>query len=173
MVKTYNESELLEFCDSREKFKDVKADFSNNMPLRDKVRRLIEYCDRHSFSQDLWDEVKKARPESWEEYEMPNEKPTSDAEHAQGVISGMMSSARQGYSQAESVKTHHDTTHPLLKDEKVLKKWFSENLDPDEQIFFLTAVLFSGVEKHEFLSLYEGINQELQPDAVDNSEGDE
>ena len=175
IIKTYDETDLLLLCDSHDNFKDAKAEFSQEMSIKEKARRLIDYCEKHGFFDDLWNKVKEERPIPWKEYKMPLEKPTSSV----GRMRENLKEAGNVYKELKSIEkmdtqvepmdgTTSNKTHPLAQDVVELKKWFAESLDTDEQVLFLTAALFSGIEKHEFLSLYDGINQGLQPE---NSKG--
>lgn len=70
ILQTFDETELLMLCDSDVDLKKAKADFGNFMPVREKVRRLISFCERHGFSKLLAYKVKQARSGPWETYQM-------------------------------------------------------------------------------------------------------
>lgn len=170
ILETYSETELLVLCESDDKLKEVKAEFSDSLSLGEKTRRLIDFCGRRGLSEALRHKIKDERKEQWENYKMPEKDPDSNIGRMQenkreveGIFKELKAIETMDIQEKES-EASSDTTHPLTQDEFELKKWFSENLDTDEQVFFLTSALFSGLEKHEFMKLYDGINDGLQAD---------
>ena len=175
IVETFSETELLVLCESDEQLDKVKAEFSDTMGLGEKVRRLIGFCKRHRLSGILWVKVKEERKEQWVAYQMPDKEPDSpvgqmreNTKEVEGIfreIKAIENMDSQSISPAGPV----DKTHPLAQGDTEVKKWFAEELSTDEQILLLTATLFSGLEKHEFAQIYDGINQGLQA-PVESSE---
>ncbi|MGC1377744.1 MAG: hypothetical protein WA821_16045 [Anaerolineales bacterium] len=171
IVETFSETELLILCDSDDALQKVKAEFSESMPLGEKVRRLIGFCKRRRLTGILWVKVKEERKEQWAAYQMPDKEPDSpvgqmreNLREVEGIFREIKSIENMD-SQAVSPEGPVDKTHPLAQGDAEVKKWFAEELNTDEQVFLLTAALFSGLEKHEFMQIYDGINLGLQAPA--------
>jgi hypothetical protein len=172
IVETFSESELLILCESDEQLQKVKAEFSDSMGLGEKVRRLIGFCKRHRLSSILWVKVKEERKEQWVVYQMPDKEPDSpvgqmreNSKEVEGIFREIKAIENMD-TQAVSPNMSLDKTHPLTQGDAEVKKWFAEELNTDEQVFLLAATLFSGLEKHEFMQIYDGINQGLQTPTV-------
>ena len=177
IIKTFDEDELLRLCDSNDELKKVHAKFSQSMSLGVKVSTLIKFCERRGLSEVLREKVKEERETLWENHQVQADAPTSNVGRMRETkkevndVFKEIKTFETMDAQIEDSEDSRDTTHPLSRGESELKKWFAETLNTDEQVFFLTSALFSGLEKHEFLKLYDGINEGLQ--AEEEQEKDE
>ena len=168
IIKTFDEDELLRLCDSNDEIKKVHAKFSKSMSLGVKIGTLIKFCERRGLSEVLREKVKEEREVLWESHQVQEDEPTSNAgrmREAKKEVTDIFKEIKTIETmdaQIEDSEDARNTTHPLSLGESELTKWFAETLNTNEQVFFLTSALFSGLEKHEFLQLYDGINEGLQ-----------
>jgi hypothetical protein len=171
ILEAYDDQELTVFC--HDYFREVIERFGAGMSKSDKAFQLVTYCDRRGQLEALVDRIKAERPEKYSKYQAQLE----SGEEAPSMLEEIRAEASEyaevfeSASRAEShrkrfpTKTDltQETDHPLTGSPQEIKRWFLEELGPDEQTFVVTAALFSGLERQELMDLYSGVLNVLRP----------
>jgi len=178
IAEGFSDGELTTFC--HDYFGEVIEYFGSGMSKNDKVLQLVTYCDRREELESLLEKVQAERPKKYEKYEAQLE----GGEDAPSILEEIRAEASE-YAEVfgpvgraelhrERVSTERDvaqeTGHPLAGDPQEIKTWFLKELDPEEQVFVVTAALFSGLERQELIDLYSGVLSVLRPGEVQTDE---
>jgi hypothetical protein len=182
ILEAYGDQELTVFC--YDYFREVIERFGSGMSKSEKAFQLVAYCERREQLGILLDKVKAERPEKYEKYrarleggeEAPSVLEEIQAETSEyaDVLEPMGQESRRKRV-ATATQSTPGSDHPLAGGPQGVKRWFLEDLSSDEQIFVVTAALFSGLERRELMSLYQDVLNTLQPikpEANEESEHD-
>jgi len=171
ILEAFDEEELTLFC--HEYFGEVIERFGSGMGKSAKVLQLVTYCDRREELDTLLEKIRAERPKKYEKYLAQLE----SGEGAPSVVEEIRAGANEYAEMFESMSTAEShrrrvraeadsaqgTTHPLAGSQQEVKRWFLMELEPDEQIFVITAALFSGLERQELMGIYKDVVSTLQP----------
>ena len=121
----------------------------------------------------LLEKVKAKRPTQYEKYETQSkssegsssvlqdiQEEASEYEEVFGQMNAEGPSRRREYAAADSAQ---DIAHPLAGDPQEIRQWFLNKLNHDEQVFVVTAALFSGLERQELMAVYQDVLSILKP----------
>ena len=170
ILAAFSEEELVIFC--RDHFSVVNDQFSQGMSLMTKADTLITYCDRRGIVHSLVEKLKAERPGKHQENpkllevdEAPDS-PLDQLRAGESEIAEVLkpnepvTSERSSEPKIEDVQS---SSHPLAQDLSSVKEWFLNQLQPDEQVFMVTAALFRGLEREELMGIYKDIKDILKP----------
>lgn len=171
IIEAFDDDDLTIFC--HDHFSEVAERFSAGMRKDVKALQLVTYCYRHEQVGLLIDKIKAENSEKYEKYKTlleSGEEAPSILEEIRAETSEI-AEAFEPMSRAEShrrrVSTEtgvaEKTDHPLAGSSQEVKRWFVEKLDPEEQVFVVTAALFSGLKRQELMGLYDGVSSVLRP----------
>jgi hypothetical protein len=171
ILEAYDEQELTVFC--HDYFHEVIEYFGTGTGKSEKAFQLVTYCDRREQLRVLVDRIKAERPEKYEKYRArleSEEEAPSVLEEIQAETSeyadvlepmGQIESRRKCATAA--TESTQESDHPLAGSPQEIKRWFLADLSSDEQIFVVTAALFSGLERQELMAIYGDVLRALQP----------
>ena len=175
ILEAYDEQELTVFC--YDYFHEVIERFGTGMSKSEKAFQLVAYCDRREQLRVLLERIEAERPEKYEIYRESLE----GSEEAPSVLDEIQAGASEyadvlepmGHVESRRKRAAAATgstqvsDHPLAGSPQEVKRWFLQDLSSDEQIFLVTAALFSGLERRELMSIYRDVLSTLQPVKAD------
>jgi hypothetical protein len=179
ILEAYDEQELTVFC--HDYFREVVERFGTGMSKSEKAFRLVAYCDRREQLRVLLARIEAERPEKYENYR----KRLEGGEQAPSVLEEIQAETSEyadvlepmGHTEsrrkraAAATESTQESDHPLAGNPQEVKRWFLEDLSSDEQIFIVTAALFSGLERQELMAIYGDVLRTLQPVGPGADEG--
>lgn len=171
LIEAFDDGELTIFC--HDHFREVVEHFGEGMSKSDKAFQLVTYCDRREQLEALMDRIKDERPGKFEKYEAQ----LASGEDAPSVLDEIRAEASEyaemfePVSRVESSRKRTqtesgvtpETVHPLASSPREVKRWFMQELKSDEQVFVVTAALFSGLERQELMGIYIDVWNILRP----------
>ena len=124
ILQTFDEAELLALCDNDQELKKAKVDFSMSMPMGEKVRRLINFCERHGLESLLRSHLKQARSMQWERHNM-------DGDNNRYVVKKPLTDGEADFSEmlanAESSTISPEKERPLARPLRIFISYASED----------------------------------------------
>lgn len=170
IVEAFDDTGLTTFC--HDYFHEVRDQFSDTMGKDVKAMHLVDYCDRHERMTFLFDCVKQENPDKFAKYEKlltsaeidtktdldKVKRQTNELAEVLHTARTLDETSRRSQTQ-EAVKN----AHPLAGSPAEVRQWFLNDLTETQQVFVLTAALFSGLERGELMELFEAAKDILQP----------
>ena len=169
----FNEEDLDTLC--FDYFHEVTERFGTGMSKNTKIMQLVTYFDHRGKLDELLEKIKGERPEQYEEYKAQlGSKDGSDVlelDEVRAQASGL--EEMLGPMDAEDLTLRHESvtpdssggaTHLLAGTLQEIKQWFLNEIGYEEQIFVITAAMFSGLERQELMTIYKDVLDILKPD---------
>ncbi len=159
LINSYSKDELVTLA--TDITGNAEGVFSDGGTIETKARELVEWCSRRKKIQFLIDQIKKDRLETYKDYEQQlEEKSESPLESVRSAGEGIKeiygelksTEIRKENASTEDASTHR-RRHPLAGRQSSIHSWF-EKLKPDEQVFVVSAALFSELQRDELMYLY-------------------
>ena len=151
ILEAFSEDEFSLLCNDH--FKPLATnELAKSMTQLEKVSRLVAYCERQEKIRFLLDTVKKQNPGKFAKYE-------AQVEIGEGLGTEPVLPSGVRLSSAQTATA----AHPLRGEAAEVRRWFADELGADEQIFAITAALFSGLERRELMDLYALTQPILRP----------
>lgn len=149
ILEALSEEEFKIFCGDH--FEKVDKEFSSGTSYQLKVFILVEHCKRYKLLSTLLEKLKERNAAKYAEY----------AEQVEVLDAWSKATPQPDDTSIIVQPTPQNTTHPLTQDLPAIKTWFLSILRPEEQVFVLTAALFSGLTRAELMGLYQEISRIL------------
>lgn len=153
-----SEDEFNLLCDDH--YQEVKLSFSDNYPYIRKISILVSFCDRHGKIDDLKTHLSELNAAKFEEFREQLEQAEKHgfsplrSDQSSSLNQQFESLMQMGSQPATAIKTEpSNQDHPLARDKTEIRRWFN-SLPPDDQIFVVTAALFTGLERQDFMDVY-------------------